>query len=245
MRKYLIIGASSEIGMEFMRNLPKGDGLSIIAHCRTGSPLFTEVIEELELDADIMVCRADLAYESETRDLISFAASRFGSPTHILHLPAESFTYNSMGSVEWEKIQRGIDIQVRSLFLVMKEFLPLMAANGYGKVAVMLSSVTLGAPPKHMIDYVVAKQALLGLVRCAAVEYSGKGVNVNAVSPGMIESKFWAGLDGKLIEINSHRSLKKKNIHLDEVVAALEFLLSDRTDSIAGVNLNLTAGNCM
>jgi 3-oxoacyl-[acyl-carrier protein] reductase len=245
MKKYLIIGASSEIGMAFMRNMPEGQDLSVIAHCRTGSQQFNDVVEDLRRKASVEVFRADLASGKETLGMIDFTVSRFQSPTHILHLPADSFAYTRMGSVEWEKIQRGIDIQVRSLFLAMREFLPLMAKSGFGKVAVVLSSVTLGAPPKHMIDYVVAKQALLGLVRSAAVEYAGKGVNVNAVSPGMVETKFWSGVDGRLVELNAQRSLMKRSVRLDEVVAALEFLLGERTDSIAGANLNLSGGSFM
>ncbi|MDR1641593.1 MAG: SDR family oxidoreductase [Clostridiales bacterium] len=245
MKKYLIIGASSEMGMAFMQNIPIGEDIHLIAHCRNVSAQFSSVIEDLKGRAKVEVCKADLASGAETKSMIEFAASRFGSPTHILHLPADSFAYARMGSVEWEKIQRNIDIQVRSLFLVMREFLPQMAKSRYGKVAVVISAVTLGAPPKHMTDYVIAKQALLGLVRSAAVEYAGKGVNVNAVSPGMVETKFWSGVDGRLIELNAQNSLMKKNVRVEEVVAALEFLLSDKTDSIAGANLNLSGGGLM
>jgi 3-oxoacyl-[acyl-carrier protein] reductase len=245
MKKYLIIGASSEMGMAFMKNLSYDEDFRLIAHCRNVSAQFSSVVDELRTRAEVDVCRADLSSGAETRALIEFASSKFGSPTHILHLPADSFAYARMGAVEWEKIQRNIDIQVRSLFLVMREFLPLMAKNRYGKVAVVISAVTLGAPPKHMTDYVIAKQALLGLVRSAAVEYSARGVNVNAVSPGMVETKFWSGVDGRLVELNAQNSLLKRNVRLDEVVGALEFLLSDKTDCIAGANLNLSGGSMM
>ncbi|MDR1536508.1 MAG: SDR family oxidoreductase [Clostridiales bacterium] len=233
--RYFILGASSDMGMAFLERLCLNGGISVIAHARAGGRQFEELISQMNgiAGVSVKVKKADLLFEDETMDLMSFVKREFSFPTHIAHFPADSFNYSKMSKLKWEKVQKGLDIQVRSLFFAFKEFLPLMAKQGSGKAAVVLSSSIIGLPPKHMADYVIAKHALLGLVNSAASEWAGK-VAVNAVSPGMVKTKFWAGVDERLLEMG-----RGKENSMNEVMDALEFLLSEKSDGMNGVNLEL------
>jgi 3-oxoacyl-[acyl-carrier protein] reductase len=79
----------------------------------------------------------------------------------------------------------------------------------------------------------------------AAVEYAGKGININGISPNMIETKFLDNIDKRLIEMNVENSLIKRTIRINEVVAGILFLLSDDSGAMYGANLNLSGGECM
>lgn len=127
----------------------------------------------------------------------------------------------------------------------MKDVLPAMAKNGYGRVCVMLSSYVLGTPPKYMSDYVAAKSALYGYVKAAAAEYGEKGVCVNGISPNMMETKFLQNIDEKIIEMTAAGSSMKRNISVEETVNGILYLLSDEASYINGTNLNLSGGDYM
>ena len=90
-----------------------------------------------------------------------------------------------------------------------------------------------------------AKYALLGLIRAAASEYAGRGITINGLSPNMMETKFLANLDERSIEMNREASAMKRNISLDEVCAALEYLLSAQAGYVNGINMNLSGGDRM
>ena len=97
----------------------------------------------------------------------------------------------------------------------------------------------------NMVDYLIAKYALLGLLKGVASEYAGSGVTINGLSPNMIETKFLSNIDYRLVEMNASSSVMKRNVNLSEVVAGLRFLLSDETCYINGINLNMSGGDRM
>ena len=74
----------------------------------------------------------------------------------------------------------------------------------------MLSSVTINLPPKALVHYTTIKYALLGLVKSLASEYGNKNIQINALSPSMIETKFLENINEKIIEINAHNHPLKR-----------------------------------
>jgi 3-oxoacyl-[acyl-carrier protein] reductase len=142
-------------------------------------------------------------------------------------------------------VQKDLEIQVHSLVEVFKTFLPDMVKMKYGKIVIVLTSSIYNAPPKYLTNYLMTKYMLLGLMKGAAVEYAEEGININGIAPNMIETKFLDNIDNRILEINAEKSLIKRNIRIDEVVAGIEYLLSDMSDAMYGATLNLSAGECM
>jgi 3-oxoacyl-[acyl-carrier protein] reductase len=131
-------------------------------------------------------------------------------------------------------------IQVYSFALICKAFIPHMSVEKYGKIAVMLSAVTTGVPPKNTTEYTTVKYALLGLIKSMAADYGEYGININAVSPGMIETKFIRNVGRKIKEFTAERNPQHRNLKVDDVIPALLFLLSDNSSFMNGTNINLS-----
>ena len=229
MKTYIITGASSDIGIAFLKELEK-DGKKVTAYCQ----YFLNVckLKELQsefINVDIKLSRCDLSSVEDTDRWINELKYESVIPTHILHLAAKKLEYMRLRQFDWQKTVDEMNIQVNSLAQLFKVFLPIMSKEKCGRVSVMLSSCTLGTPPKYMSDYLIAKYALLGLVKGAASEYAGTGITINGLSPNMIETKFLSEIDPRIVEI----------------VSALRFLLSDSASYMNGVNLNLTGGERM
>jgi 3-oxoacyl-[acyl-carrier protein] reductase len=249
-KTYLISGASSDIGMALIRNLANeaNEEILIIAHFRKKNDSFLALEGELRSkgnQVDFRPVQADLSNPDSVCEFIEKIKKETILFTHIIHLPASRIAYTRIKDLDWETIKYDMEIQIHSLTEVFKEFLPRMAKNHYGKVVVLLTSSVYDTPPKFLTNYLICKYALLGLLKGAAVEYAEKGVNINGISPNMIETKFLDNIDKRLIEMSIEKSLIKRTIHISEVVEGISFLLSDKSSAMHGVNLNLSGGECM
>jgi 3-oxoacyl-[acyl-carrier protein] reductase len=125
----------------------------------------------------------------------------------------------------------------------MKEILPKMAKSKYGKIVFVLSSATVNIPPKYMADYIAVKYALLGLMKSLAQEYAGGGLNINGVSPSMMETKFLAAMPGIIVEKARSAAPRGRNANTADTAASIRFLLSDAAEYITGQNLAVSGGN--
>ncbi|MGN0431361.1 MAG: SDR family NAD(P)-dependent oxidoreductase [Lachnospiraceae bacterium] len=244
---YLITGASSDVGLAFIRDLEektrKASAQAIVfAHYASNEEQLNALRTELQA-VELVTIGADFSKEEEIEGFIERIKENSECPDYIVHLPASKFEYTRMKQFDWQQVQRDLEIQVHSLGEIAKVFLPKMAKRKRGKVVVMLTAYTIGMPPKFMSQYVLTKYALLGLMKSMAVEYADKGVNVNGVSPNMMETKFLDNIDEKIVTMTREASILKRNVDLSEVIATIHFLLSDGASYMNGVNLNLSGGD--
>lgn len=244
---YLIMGASSDIGIAFLRDLnerlqKESRQALVLAHYASSEERLLNLQKEV-LALQLIPLKADLSVEQEVEKLLADVAAYCEAPECILHLPAAKFRYVKLKQFSWEDVLNDMEIQVHSLARTAQIFFPKMAKRGSGKVVVMLSAATLGMPPKFLSQYTVVKYALLGLMKSLAGEYAEKGLNINGISPNMIETRFLSEIDERLIELNKENSTLGRNVCVEEVVAAIRFLLSEGGNYMNGVNLNLTGGD--
>ena len=140
---------------------------------------------------------------------------------------------------------KDLEIQVHSFAEFMRAFLPIMSKQKYGKIVAMLSSVTKGVPPKYLSSYVITKYALMGLINSLVSEYKEKGININAISPTMVETSFLENIDERIIEMTASNSGMKRNVKVEEVANAIKYLMSDEAEYINGLNLPMTGGDIL
>jgi 3-oxoacyl-[acyl-carrier protein] reductase len=107
----------------------------------------------------------------------------------------------------------------------------------------MLSSVVINVPPKALTQYTTIKYAMLGLVKSLASEYSDKNIQINAVSPSMVETKFLDNINEKLVELSAYNHPLKRNAQVNEITPIIKMLISKESDYINGVNIPITGGS--
>ena len=251
MRKdvYIITGASSDIGVAFLRRLHtkcvvEDRICDIVAQPFPSAAVLEDLQKELP-NLNIVPYQCDLATMKAVEAWLSLLQSEGIVPSHILHFASPKFNYMRIKKVDWRRMQQEINVNAGSMALLLKYFWPVMAKQKYGRVVAMLTAYTINVPPKFMSDYIMSKYALLGLIKAAASEYAGKGITINGISPNMMETKFLADIDKRSIEMNAASSAMKRNISLDEVCVAMEYLLSDEAGYINGINFNLSGGDRM
>lgn len=161
---------------------------------------------------------------------------------HCVSLPLE---IKSSANASWDEFQINIEIQTKSFFQIVKYIIPIMKNLKKGKILTILSSAIVGRPPSNMAPYVVSKYSLLGLSKSLAIELAPFGINVNSISPFMVDTPLIEKFPNKLKEITqSQVPLNRLAISNDVAFAAL-FLCSEHSDYICGENLILSGGHTL
>lgn len=236
----LILGASSDIGINLITNTYLSYDL-ILAHYCHNNQILLELKEQL--GDRLQLIQADFSDETSIKKMVSFIVEQYGHVSHIVHLSSPKVKNIKFKKSSWSSFQYGFDIQIRSIYLILKAFLPDMEKSRYGKVVFLLSSCTINEPPKYWGDYVTTKYSLLGFMKALAAEYASKQININAISPSMIETKFLENIPELMIEENAARSPLKRNAKTTDVVPMIQFLLSDDASYIVGQNIVISGGN--
>lgn len=235
----LIVGASSSIGCELIRQLADEDTI-VLAHYYSKK----ERLEDLQTSVKgrLVLIQADLSHELGIKLLIELVAKECRYPNKIVFLAAPKLQLTRFKDLTREDFKQQIDMPLNTAFTILHSFLPEMASDKYGKIVFMLSSYTMGKPPSAMAHYVTAKYALLGLMKALACEYAAKNICINAVSPSMIQTDFLLDIPEKLIELTAQQHPRKHNGLPADVAPVIKFLLSDDASYLTGVNIPVTGG---
>jgi 3-oxoacyl-[acyl-carrier protein] reductase len=241
----LFVGGSSEIAIAAIRGLDR-PGLTVLAQYRNSRARLDTVSQELQ-HAKLVAIQADLATEVGVEKFAADVARELSTvgcdaPNGIVIALAPPPATERFHKKSWAEFATHLEVQVRAPAILLARLLPGMAKQRRGRVVFVLSSYTLGHPPAGLADYVTAKHATLGLMRALAVEYGSKNVQVNAVSPGMVETAFLRDVPRVVVEMNADKHPLRRNAHPEDVAPAILFLLSDAAGYINGANLPITGG---
>lgn len=239
MKQVLILGASSEIGIDIIKQID-ADEVQILAHCFHHPEKLVALNQQCR--SNIIPMMADLNTESGTQSLIQQVNEECDMPDDIVILQAPPLQMKRFKSLTRDDFENDFKLQTLAAFDVLKYFAPRMAKRGDGHIVFLLSSVTLGLPPSAMANYTTGKYALLGLMRAMAAEYGHKGLKVNGVSPSMVETQFLHHLPDKLVELHAEKHPLGRNATTKDVAPAVAFLLSEGAEYMNGVNLPISGG---
>lgn len=235
----LILGASSDLAVALIPRIA-ANYRTILAHYHSNR----ETLEQLQqsVPCGMRLIHADFTNEQETMRLADEVAASGQSITHVLHCPSTRTENIRFRDLPWKTYEQMLYTQLRSLYYILRQILPDMAKKKYGKVVSILTSYTVGAPPAFLNAYVTAKYAQLGFLKALAVEYARKNIQINAVSPSMMETKFLDGLSELVVQKNAQEHPRGRNAKVEDILPVIEFLLSDGSGFITGQNLLVSGG---
>ncbi|MBV1688150.1 glucose 1-dehydrogenase [Novosphingobium sp. G106] len=203
------------------------------------------------LAADIRVAggeaiaiRVDVTDEDEVSTMVENAVATFGGLHAAFNnagINAGNALLDSMALTQW---QRSLAVNLTGVFLCMKHEIAHMSAHGGGAI-VNTSSAAGAVGMAWSADYVSAKHGVVGATRAAAVEASGKGIRVNAILPGAVETRMFTDALGTNPDLRrmteaGHPIGRIGEPH--EVAETAAFLLSDAASFITGACIMVDGG---
>lgn len=232
-------GASSDVGSGLIRRI-HGNYENIYCHYNSSIDIITQL--QHDIGEKIVPIRADFSKVDDVKRFCDEIEKKTVIPNHIVHLAAPKTFNQNFHKCGWTEFEDGYNTAFRSIVLILERFMPTLRKQRYGRIVFMLTSYVLGVPPKFQSPYISTKYALLGLMRSLSAEYADRGITVNAVSPDMIETKFISEINDKIIWNNANNSPLGRNLTIDDVIPAFEYLLSDHADVVNGQNIGITGG---
>jgi 3-oxoacyl-[acyl-carrier protein] reductase len=146
-----------------------------------------------------------------------------------------------MASQDWDDV---VSINLRGLFNCTKRAAKIMLKQKSGKI-VNLSSVVGQVGNEGQANYATTKAGILGFTRSVALELASRGIAVNAVAPGYIESEMTEGMtEAKSAEVIQKIPFKRFGT-CEEVAEMVLFLSSDRCRYLTGQTINIDGGMVM
>ncbi len=143
-----------------------------------------------------------------------------------------------------EDFDRVLSVNLKGAFACLREAAKIMVRQRRGRI-VNISSVTAQTGNPAQANYVSAKAGLIGLTKTAALELAPRGITVNAVTPGYIETDMTAVLPDEVKSEFLKRIPLKRSGTPEDVAAAVAFLASDSASYITGQVLAVNGGMYM
>jgi 2-hydroxycyclohexanecarboxyl-CoA dehydrogenase len=151
--------------------------------------------------------------------------------------------FSKIDFAEWSKV---IDVNLNGTFHAIQSVLPDMVEAGWGRI-VNISSSSTHSGQQLMAHYVAAKSAVNGLTKSLALEYGPKGITVNAVPPGFVDTPMLRGAEsnqqlGGTVEDHINRTPVRRVGRPEDIAAACSFFISEEASYITGQILGVNGG---
>jgi 3-oxoacyl-[acyl-carrier protein] reductase len=241
----VVAGAAGGIGRAICRRLA-ADGFAVVAGYHRHPERAAALVAEIEADGGrALAVRADIADPAEAESLVAAATGRFGGLGVVVHAVSPPLHAVAFGDLAWTDVAAHLDADVRGAFNLARAGVPIMTAQGHGRLVVITSQVLDGAPPPRWTGYTVAKAALAALARSLAVELGPAGITVNCVAPGMTDTALIGDLPEKQRLLIARAAPLRRLASPEDVAGAVAFLVSPAADYITGETIRVNGGQVM
>ena len=224
-KRVLVTGSSRGIGKAIAERLAAA-GYEVVTHSvRSGG---TDLV-------------FDIANREETREVLEKDIAQNGAYYGIV-LNAGVNADSPFPAMEDEMWDRVVDTDLTGFYNVLKPcVMPMIQARIRGRI-IALSSVSGVAGNRGQVNYSAAKAGIIGAVKALAVELAKRGITVNAVAPGVIETEMVSSMIPEAIEEAKNAIPMKRFGTCDEVASLVEYLMTPGAAYITRQAISVNGG---
>lgn len=236
----LVTGASRGIGKAIALALAE-NGAAVAVNYSSSEASALEVAEIIRKNggrAEIFKARVNV--ESEVEEMFTAVEKSLGSVDILVNNAGitKDNLLMRMKTEEWDSV---IDVNLKGAFLCTRRAVKGMMKNRYGKI-INISSVVGFAGNAGQFNYSATKAGIIGMTKSAALECASRGIRVNAVAPGFIETDMTASLSDDVKAAYMEKIPLKSLGKPEDIANAVVYLASPLSDYMTGQTLHLNGG---
>ena len=240
----MVVGATSGIGRAVALRVAAEGATVVAAGRRTdlGEDLAAGIIAR---GGQALFVRCDATIEDDVAAAVDVAVTKFGRLDSAVNNAGGVVAPGPLDQITGDAWRAELDLNLTSVFHGLKHQLPAICAAGGGAVVNNASTAAVSAVP-GLAAYSAAKHGVVGLTRSAALEWADRGVRVNALVTGNVDTPLYRRLLGAPPEVPTHE-LSAPNptgrvADPREIAGLVAYLLSDEAAFITGAALPIDGG---
>ncbi len=239
----VVTGGSRGIGRAIALQLAE-KGANVVVNYTSREDAALAVVREIEaMGVSGMAVKADVSKGEEVENLVNEVLNTFGS-IDILVNNAGITRDNLIMRMTEQDFDDVISTNLKGAFICTKSVSKVMIKQKSGKI-INVSSVVGIIGNAGQSNYAAAKAGLIGFTKSMAKELAKRGINVNAVAPGFIETDMTSKLSEKVKEEFANNIPLMRIGKPEDIAKAVLFLSSEYSDYITGQVINIDGGMVM
>lgn len=239
----LVTGASRGIGQAAAIDLAKA-GADVVVNFIGNEAVAQETVEKIEeLGRKAIKIKADVGNAEDVQAMVDEAVAAFGHIDILVNnagITRDGLLIRMKDS-DWDDV---LNINLKGVYLVTKAVAKLMVKQRAGRI-INMTSVSGVTGNVGQANYAAAKAGVIGFTKTCAKELAARGITVNAIAPGFIETAMTDVLPEKIKEGIAGTIPFGRMGQPEEIAKVVTFLASDFASYITGQVLNVDGGMVM
>jgi 3-oxoacyl-[acyl-carrier protein] reductase len=237
----VVTGGARGIGEAICRRL-RGCGARVVVADVDGDGA-AKVADALGGPEAAIGVRVDVSSAESVADMVKAAVEDFSTIDILVNnagIARDNFVVR-LKEEDWDAV---LDVNLKGVFHGMKAVLPIMIKQRSGRVINISSVVALIGNPGQS-NYAAAKSGVIGLTKSTAKEVASRGITINAIAPGFIETDMTEKLSDAAKEMFLRNIPLRRGGTPDDIARVVLFLASELADYVTGQVINVDGGMVM
>jgi 2-hydroxycyclohexanecarboxyl-CoA dehydrogenase len=243
-RTAIVTGGASGIGLAIAERLA-ADGLAVAIFDRDGAAADEAAAKVTASGGTAVGIEVDVTDRPAIDAGVAAVRESLGRPTVLVN-NAGVDDFRPFLKISAERWRQVLEVNLTGTFHCCQAVIPEMLEEGWGRIVNISSSSAQGGQPL-MAAYVSSKAAMIGLTKSLALEFGPKGITVNTIPPGFIDTPMLRaseakGLLGQGVEHHETQTPVRRVGRPDDIAHACSFLVSEGAGYVTGQVIGVNGG---